>query len=64
MLLQWAGIRVDEGPSQPGTVGPYVQSQRLERYRGHAQQLLDAGAAYRCFCHAERLQVVRGLAAR
>jgi len=39
-----------------------MQSQRLPLYRQHADALLASGAAYRCFCDAQRLDVVRSLA--
>jgi glutamyl-tRNA synthetase len=48
--LKLAGLDYDEGPDKPGGVGPYVQSQRLPIYRAQAEQLVELGAAYRCFC--------------
>lgn len=30
--LDWAGIKIDEGPYNEGNCGPYVQSQRLDIY--------------------------------
>jgi glutamyl-tRNA synthetase len=33
-----------------GPNGPYWQSERNELYQKHAQDLLDEGVAYRCFC--------------
>ncbi len=57
--LHWAGIDFDEGPGKNGNSGPYIQSQRLEIYRTHVQQLLDQGAAYYCFCTSERLEELR-----
>ena len=57
--LQWAGVMYDEGPDRPGAFGPYVQSERLPIYRSHAQQLLDNGHAYYCFCTSERLEEMR-----
>jgi glutamyl-tRNA synthetase len=36
-----------------------VQSNRLDIYRKHAEQLLDSGVAYRCFCTPERLEEMR-----
>jgi glutamyl-tRNA synthetase len=53
------GIEFDEGPHKDGGFGPYVQSQRLELYKTHAQQLLDNGHAYYCFCTRERLAELR-----
>ncbi|MGQ9647660.1 MAG: glutamate--tRNA ligase [Thermodesulfobacteriota bacterium] len=57
--LKWLGIRWEEGPDQGGPVGPYRQSQRLSLYRGHADQLLTQGKAYKCFCTPERLESLR-----
>ena len=57
--LAWLGLDHDEGPDVGGPVGPYRQSERLALYRDHADRLLDAGCAYRCFCSAERLAEVR-----
>src|SRR5262249_22695694 len=51
--LQWAGLDYDEGPGKGGPFGPYVQSERLAIYREHAESLLRAGRAYRCFCTSE-----------
>ncbi len=42
-----------------GDFGPYLQSERLEIYAKHAQQLIDRGSAYRCFCDEARLAEVR-----
>lgn len=60
------GILPDEGPRlvdgqvvQSGDVGPYIQSERLPIYAQYAKQLVDAGAAYRCFCTSERLDALR-----
>ncbi len=44
--LRWLGIDWDEGPEIGGPHAPYYQSQRLERYRAAAQQLLDSGQAF------------------
>jgi glutamyl-tRNA synthetase len=57
--LDWAGVRFDEGPGRDGGYGPYVQSQRLDIYRQHADDLIKNGFAYRCFCTPERLEEVR-----
>ncbi|KAM0722429.1 hypothetical protein Q7P37_001870 [Cladosporium fusiforme] len=48
--LQWAGLQWDEGPGVGGSNGPYWQSERNHLYQKHAQDLLDEGTAYRCFC--------------
>lgn len=57
--LRWAGIDFDEGPGKGGPCGPYVQSERLELYKKHAQELIDKNLAYYCFCSTERLESVR-----
>jgi glutamyl-tRNA synthetase len=65
--LKLAGIIPDEGiisedggkAREIGHFGPYTQSQRLDIYRRHAQQLVDSGKAYYCFCTPERLEVLR-----
>lgn len=57
--LEWAGITPDEGPKYGGSVGPYRQSERLQIYQKYAQQLIDQGDAYYCFCTPERLDQVR-----
>ncbi len=57
--LAWAGIEFDEGPTQGGEVGPYVQSKRLELYQSHVEQLLSQENAYPCFCSEEELTAMR-----
>lgn len=57
--LRWLGLEWDEGPDVGGPHGPYRQSERFERYRAVAHQLLDSGHAYLCFCSSERLDEVR-----
>jgi glutamyl-tRNA synthetase/nondiscriminating glutamyl-tRNA synthetase len=57
--LHWFGLDWDEGPDQGGPFGPYRQSERLDVYRRHAIELMDAGHAYSCFCSAEQLEAER-----
>lgn len=57
--LDWYGLTPDEGPVQGGQYGPYEQSQRLERYKSAAEQLVASGHAYYCFCSPERLEQLR-----
>lgn len=57
--LRWLGIDWDEGPEVGGTYGPYLQSERLERYRAVAGRLIESGHAYHCYCTPERLRVER-----
>ncbi len=48
--LAAAKIIPDEGPHHGGEFGPYVQSERMEIYKKYAEQLVESGHAYRCFC--------------
>ncbi|XP_057656656.1 probable glutamate--tRNA ligase, mitochondrial [Diorhabda carinulata] len=57
--LQWSGIIINEGPTQGGTYGPYLQSERLDIYRKQVKVLLDNGSAYHCFCTDKRLQLLK-----
>jgi glutamyl-tRNA synthetase len=57
--LRWIGLRWDEGPDVGGPYGPYRQSERVQIYQQHAQELIDRGAAYRCWCTPERLEAMR-----
>jgi glutamyl-tRNA synthetase len=57
--LRWLGITSNEGPQEGGPYAPYVQSERLPLYQKHAQELIDKGAAYYCFCSKERLAALR-----
>jgi glutamyl-tRNA synthetase len=57
--LNWLGLTPDEGPGMGGDYGPYVQTERSQIYREHAQKLIDMGKAYRCFCTPERLDEMR-----
>jgi len=54
--LRWLGLDWGEGPEVGGAYGPYFQSQRLDRYRATAAELVAAGHAYRCYCSPERLE--------
>ncbi len=64
--LQWAGLAPTEGVvlqdgqvAQAGAKGPYIQSERLEIYRKHADLLHERGYAYPCFCTKDRLEAMR-----
>jgi glutamyl-tRNA synthetase len=65
--LYWAGIVPDEGVvldkngevGQVGKHGPYIQSERLAIYKKYADELLEKGFAYYCFCTSERLEQLR-----
>jgi nondiscriminating glutamyl-tRNA synthetase len=62
--LQWLGLDWTEGPQIGGPYAPYRQSERLEIYQQHTEQLLQQGKAYRCFCTAEELEQERQQAIR
>ena len=49
--MRFLGLTWDEGP--------IFQSDRLDIYREYAQQLLDTGRAYECFCTPEELDQMR-----
>jgi glutamyl-tRNA synthetase len=44
--LRWLGIDWDEGPEVGGAHAPYFQSERLDRYRAAAEQLVGSGQAF------------------
>lgn len=39
--------------------GPYMQSEKFDRYKELAYKLVDDGFAYRCFCTSEELEKER-----
>src|SRR5262245_1256041 len=57
--LEWLSIDWGEGPEKGGAFGPYVQTERWTSYREHAEQLIQAGHAYRCYCTREELEARR-----
>ena len=57
--LRWLGLEWDEGPDIGGPFEPYKQSERLSFYHEIAEELIDRGSAYYCFCSPERLKRVR-----
>jgi len=57
--LRWLGLTWDEGPEVGGAHGPYTQMERLSVYREHAEALISAGKAYRCYCTKEELDAQR-----
>ncbi|MFL6172458.1 MAG: glutamate--tRNA ligase family protein, partial [Marmoricola sp.] len=52
-LMRWLGLDWDEGPEVGGPHAPYFQSERLERYRAAAAQLVADGRGYFCYCSAD-----------
>ena len=59
--LRWLGLTYDEGPDVGGDHGPYIQSERVAQgiYQQYAEQLIEQGDAYYCFCTAEELAALR-----
>lgn len=57
--LDWFGFEPDEGPRKGGPHEPYTQSKRLKLYQKYADQLVNQGDAYYCFCSPQRLKQVR-----
>ncbi len=57
--LKWMNLEWSEGPDVGGPHAPYRQSERSDIYKKYAQQLLDDGHAFRCFCTPEELDEMR-----
>lgn len=64
--MHWAGIDPDEGVvmkngviGQEGAHGPYIQSERFDLYKKHADELLEKGFAYYAFDSKEELDRMR-----
>ncbi len=57
--LEETGLIHDEGPDKGGNYGPYIQHERKPIYRKYAEQLIEKGVAYYCFCDKERLEELR-----
>ena len=49
--LMWLGLDYDEGP--------YLQTERFDRYREISESWLKSGKAYRCYCSKEELAAER-----
>jgi len=58
-ILDWIGIKFDEGYGIGGEFGPYIQTERLDIYKKYSDKLINNGKAYRCFCSPERLKKMR-----
>ncbi|MGI5892974.1 MAG: glutamate--tRNA ligase [Candidatus Merdivicinus sp.] len=54
--LKKTGLQWDEGPDIGGPVGPYIQSQRMGMFKKYAEELVEKGHAYYCFCDKDRLE--------
>jgi glutamyl-tRNA synthetase len=49
--MVWLDLQADEGP--------FYQTQRFDRYREVAEQLLGQGHAYHCYCSKQELEAMR-----
>jgi glutamyl-tRNA synthetase len=54
--LRWLGIDWDEGPDVGGVSAPYLQSQRLARYRAALEILIDRELVYPCTCTRSEIE--------
>lgn len=57
--LAWCGILPDEGPHNPGSYGPYRQTERKDTYPKFAEQLVQSGHAYYAFDTPEEIEQLR-----
>ena len=57
--MRWLGLEWDEGPDVGGESGPYRQSERMHLYGQYAEQLIEAGKAFRCYRTPEELETLR-----
>ncbi len=60
--LDWLGLDWDESPRTGGPHAPYVQSERLGRYREVAERLLAEGRAYHDYRAPEEVEAARAVA--
>jgi glutamyl-tRNA synthetase len=60
--MRWLGLDWDEGPEVGGPHAPYFQSERRELFSRYAEELIEAGKAYRCVCTKEDLDQQRAAA--
>ncbi len=49
--MAWLDLNYDEGP--------FYQTKRFDRYLAVADEMLQTGKAYRCYCSKERLETLR-----
>ncbi len=57
--LELCGFSIDEGPNNDKRYGPYIQSERKDVYKKYAEELVEKGKAYYCFCSEEELEAMR-----
>ena len=60
--LKWLGLHPDESPWNEGAYGPYRQSERLDIYRKHVNELVEKGMAYYAFDTPQELEEMRNQA--
>lgn len=54
--LRWLGIDWDEGPDVGGPHGPYIQSERIQRYRDALSQLIESNQVFPCSCSRKDIE--------
>lgn len=57
--LELCGFSIDEGPNNDKGYGPYIQSERKDIYKKYAEELVEKGKTYYCFCSEEELEAMR-----
>lgn len=57
--LKWLGIDWDESVDVGGEYGPYRQSERNDIYKNLYDDLVEKGAAYKCYCTEEEIEKER-----
>ncbi|WP_147535709.1 glutamate--tRNA ligase [Bacillus marasmi] len=57
--LKWLGMDWDESIDVGGDYGPYRQSERVDIYQAHVNELFNKGQAYKCYCTEEELEAER-----
>ena len=57
--LKWCGLEPDESIHHGGDYGPYRQSERKQRYKKYAEDLVQKGFAYYAFDTTEELDGMR-----
>ena len=58
--LVWLGLIPDESMFNPNKAfEPYIQSKKFDLYKTIADELLEKGLVYRCFCSTQELQEAR-----
>ena len=58
-LMQWLGLKWDEGIGVGGDFGPYRQSERGEVYADVLRRLRESSYTYDCFCTTEEVEARR-----